>query len=89
MTPKAEMKVSWQKLAALGLALCLLALALLHPVAPQAPVLAAVILLPVVLFGLVAVPRSLWRAADLDSLTPLPVRARAQLFQRPPPNSLR
>jgi hypothetical protein len=79
----------WYRLAALGLALGLLALALLHPLAPQAPVLAAVMLLPVVLFGLVDVPRSLWRTADLDPLVPLPVRARAQLFQRPPPNSLR
>jgi hypothetical protein len=79
---------AWQKLAALGLALCLFALVLLHPVSPQAPVLAAVILLPVVLFGLVAVPRSLWPAADLDPLVSIPVRARAHLFQRPPPNSL-
>jgi hypothetical protein len=80
---------TWQRLAVLGLALCLLVLALLHPIAPQAPVLAAVILLPVVLFGLVVAPRSLWRAADLDPLVPLPVRARAPLFQRPPPQSLR
>jgi hypothetical protein len=83
------MKTNWQKLAILGLALCLLALAVLHPLSPQAPVLAAVILLPVVLFGLVLIPRSLWPAAALDSLVPLPVRARAKQFQRPPPNSLR
>jgi hypothetical protein len=80
---------TWPRFAAFGLALCLLALALLHPLQPQAPVLAAVVLLPVVLFGLVVAPRSLWRAADLDPLVPLPVRARAPLFQRPPPNSLR
>ena len=83
------MKTNWQKLAALGLALCLLALALLHPVTPQAPVLAAMVLLPVVLFGLIVVPRSLWPTADLDPPVPVPVRARAYLFQRPPPNSLR
>jgi hypothetical protein len=82
------MKLNWQKLAVLSLAVCLLALALLHPIAPQAPVLAAVILLPVVLFGLVAVPRSLWPAADFDPLATIPVRARAHLFQRPPPKSL-
>lgn len=80
---------TWQKLAAWGLALCLLALVLLQPVTPHAPVLAAVVLLPVVLFGLVIVPRLLWPAADLDPLIAAPVRARAQLFQRPPPNSLR
>lgn len=80
---------TWQKVAAFGLALCLLALVLLHPATPHTPLLAAVVLLPVVLFGLVAVPRTLWPAADLDPLTPVPLRARAQLFQRPPPNSLR
>lgn len=80
---------TWQKFAALCLALCLLALVLLHPVAPHGPVLAAIVLLPVALFGLVVVPRSLWPAADLNPLVPVPVRARAQLFQRPPPNSLR
>jgi hypothetical protein len=81
--------LKWGKATALCAALILLALALLHPVGPHAPVLAAVILLPVVLFGLVVVPRSLWPAADLDPLAPIPVRARAHLFQRPPPNSLR
>ena len=83
------MKMRWQKLAALGLAICLFALVLLHPMAPHAPLLAAVVLLPVVLFGLVVAPRSLWLAAKLDAFVPVPVRARAQLFQRPPPNSLR
>jgi hypothetical protein len=79
----------WQELAVMGVALGLLVLAVLHPLGPQAPVLAAVVLLPVVLFGLVLVPRSLWPAADFEFLAPVPVRARAQLFQRPPPNSLR
>jgi hypothetical protein len=80
---------NWRKAAALFAVFSVLALLLLHPVAPIAPLLAAVVLLPVVLFGLVAVPRSLWPAADLNSLAVIPVRARAHLFQRPPPNSLR
>jgi formate hydrogenlyase subunit 4 len=81
--------LNWRKSVILFAALCLFVLVLLHPMAPQAPVLAVVILLPVVLFGLVLVPRSLWPAANLDPLVPLPLRARAQLFQRPPPHSLR
>jgi len=80
---------NWQRLAALCLGLCLLALVLSHPLSAAAPLLAAVVLLPVALFGLVIVPRSLWPAADFAPLTPIPVRARAHLFQRPPPNSLR
>ena len=79
---------NWQTLAAFVVALCLLAL-LLHPAAPHVPVLAALVLLPVALFGLVTVPRSLWPASDLNPLVCLPVRARASLFQRPPPRSLR
>jgi hypothetical protein len=82
-------KLNWRKAAALFAVLGLLALALLHPLAPQGPVLAAVILLPVALFGLVLIPRLLWSASDRDPLIPVPVRARAQLFQRPPPHSLR
>ena len=80
---------TWQRLAAFVLAVCLLALVLSHPLSPAAPLLAAIVLLPVVLFGLVIVPRSLWPAADLDSLASVSVRARAPLFQRPPPKSLR
>jgi hypothetical protein len=79
----------WRLLAALALALCLLALLLLQPVATHAPVLATVILLPVALFGLVAVPRALWPAAELNPLHPLPAQARAHLLQRPPPISRR
>jgi len=85
---------NWRKAAALCVALSLFVLALfapvlLHPVSPHASVLAFLILLPVVLFGLVVVPRSLWPAADLDPLLPVTPRARASLFQRPPPQSLR
>ena len=71
----------------LGMALCLLAL-LLHPVAPHAVAVAPILLLPVLLFGLVLVPRSLWPAFELGQQFALPIRARASLFQRPPPISL-
>jgi hypothetical protein len=73
---------------ALGLALGLLVFALLVPAASHAPVLAAFILVPVVLFGLVTVPQTLWPANNLEPLVPLPAPARATLFQRPPPQSL-
>jgi hypothetical protein len=76
---------NWQILAALGLALCLVAL-MVHPLDAHAPVLSAFVLLPVVLFGLVVVPRSLWPAADLEQRFALPVLCRAQLFERPPPS---
>ena len=71
----------------LSMALCLLAL-LLHPVAPHAVAVAPILLLPVLLFGLVLVPRSLWPAFELAQQFALPIRARASLFQRPPPISL-
>jgi hypothetical protein len=83
------MRIDWRKLAVFGMALIVLVLALLYPLAPQAPVPAAAILLPVVLFGLVLVPLTLWPASDFGRLILLPLRARAPLFQRPPPQSLR
>jgi hypothetical protein len=73
---------SWKVFAAVGLALCLVAL-LAHPVAGYS--LAALILAPVLLFGLVLVPRSLWPAADPGVCFAPRVLARAHLFQRPPP----
>jgi hypothetical protein len=76
---------NWQAFAALGLALCLVALTL-HSAGTHAPALSAFVLLPVVLFGLVLVPRSLWPAADLEQRFALPVLCRAQLFERPPPS---
>jgi hypothetical protein len=79
------LRQNWQTLAALILALCLVAL-MLHPSGAHAPIPPAVVLLPVVLFGLVAVPRSLWPAADLEQRVAGPVLCRAQLFQRPPPS---
>jgi hypothetical protein len=72
-------------LAALILALCLAAL-LLHPASAHAPVLSAIILLPVVLFGFVVAPQSLWPAADFEQHLAVPMLCRAQLFQRPPPS---
>lgn len=77
-----------QTFRALMLALCLMALMaalILHPVSSHAPAMVAIILLPVVLFGLVVVPRSLWPAADCEPRLAVPLLSRAQLFQRPPP----
>lgn len=71
----------------LSAALCLLAL-LLHPVSPHPVAAAPILLLPVLLFGLVLVPRSLWPPFEPAQQFALPIRARASLFQRPPPSSL-
>jgi hypothetical protein len=76
---------NWQPFAALGLAFCLVAL-LLHPMPAHGPALAGFVLLPVLLFGLVVVPRSLWPAAELDQNFAAPILCRANLFQRPPPS---
>lgn len=76
---------NWRTLAALGLALCLVAL-VLHPLPAHGPALAGFILLPVLLFGLVLTPWSLWPAADLEQRVAAPVLCRAHLFQRPPPS---
>lgn len=75
----------WQKVLIAGLAVCLLAL-LLHPLLAQSGI-AALVLVPMLIFGLVCVPRSLWPCRDLDHCFALPVRSRAGLFQRPPPSS--
>lgn len=76
----------WQKFLIAGLAVCLVAL-LLHPSLAQCAVVAALVLFPVLLFGLIPVPRSLWPCRDLDHRFALPVRSRASQFQRPPPSS--
>lgn len=83
------LRLHWRSFAALAVSFCLLALVLMHPAGSPEPLLAAFVLLPVVLFGLVVVPRSFWPAADFSHPVPLSVRARASLFQRPPPNPLR
>lgn len=86
MTPGVQTS-SLRKLAAFGLAICLIAL-VLHPTAAAAVAMAAFILLPVALFGLVLAPRSLWPVADPAPHFALPVFWLAELFQRPPPFSL-
>ena len=73
-----------QALVIAGVAVCLLALLLLHAPAPGL-VLAVVVLFPVLLFGLVPVPRSLWPLCGLEQRFALPIRCRRSLFQRPPP----
>jgi hypothetical protein len=72
-------------MAAVGLALCLVLL-LLHPSPAGGAGFAAVLLLPVSLFGLVLVPRSLWPASGLEQRFAVPILCRASLFQRPPPS---
>lgn len=79
--------LSWRSLAALGAVVLLLALAV-HP-ATAAVVMAAVVLLPVALFGSVLVPLSLDPRTNRDPQAAQPVLVRARLFQRPPPVSLR
>jgi len=84
------MTTNWKKLgAAAGICLGLIGLLLLvaHPAAVTALV-AAFVLLPVVLFGIVAVPRSLWPALDLEAAFTAPIPVRARLFERPPPVSI-
>lgn len=78
------MRLNWDKLIILAIGLVLLAV---HPVAGVALV-ASLVLTPVLLFGLVAVPRSLWPAADLDQRFVAPLLSLAGLFQRPPPISI-
>lgn len=81
---RARNSSTWELLAVIGLLLCLIAM-LAHP----AHVLsAAALLLPVLLFGLVPVPRSLWPG---DNRQPASQRqlARSTPFQRPPPRSSR
>jgi hypothetical protein len=78
-------RLHWHLLVVLGLALCLVAL-LLHPAAVHNTPPATFILLPVLLFGLVLVPRSLWPSTDLNQRFAAPVHCRSDLFQRPPPS---
>jgi hypothetical protein len=76
-----------RNLAAVGGVILLLAL-LVHPTAAVGFVL-SLVLAPVVLFGLVLTPRSLWPALDLERVFGAPILSCAALFQRPPPFSLR
>ncbi|MFZ0633774.1 MAG: hypothetical protein WA399_15550 [Acidobacteriaceae bacterium] len=79
--------LSWRSLAGLGAVLLLLALAAIPTTAIV--VAAAMVLLPVALFGFVLVPLSLDSATDWEPRLAVPVLVRARLFQRPPPISLR
>jgi hypothetical protein len=81
------MRLTWHRLAVVGTAICLLML-LVHPAAGVGLALGFV-LAPVLLFGFVLVPRSLWPSADLELSFAAPIFERAELFQRPPPFSLR
>jgi len=78
-------RFNWQPLAAIGLLLCVLALAS-HPVSAVAIQLCSFILLPVFLFGLILMPRFFWPARDDQQFQTL-VLNHAVLFQRPPPFS--
>jgi hypothetical protein len=75
----------WQPIAAIALLLCLFAL-LSHPVSAHAIQQYSFLLLPVFLFGLIALPRSLWPASDDQHFQPFVV-SHTDLFQRPPPFS--
>jgi hypothetical protein len=76
----------WRGFAALGMAFCLLAL-LVSPV-PAVGLALGMVLVPVLLFGLVLVPQSLWPAADREQTFAAPILSRVALFQRPPPFSI-
>lgn len=68
------------------MAICLLLL-VAYPAAGVA-LATTLVLTPVLLFGLIAVPQSLWPAADLEQRLVPGVLGRASLFQRPPPISI-
>lgn len=76
----------WRGFAALGMAICLLVL-LASPV-PAVGLALGLVLVPVLLFGLVLVPPSLWPAADREQTFAAPILSRVPLFQRPPPFSI-
>jgi hypothetical protein len=80
------MNLNLRKLAAVGELIFLLAL-VVHPTAAAGFVL-SLVLAPMVLFGLVLTPRSLWPALDLERVFGVSILTRAALFQRPPPFSL-
>ena len=83
-----EMTQIRRKLAVVGVAICLLALVVHPATAGGLAALAAVVLPPVLLFGLMLVPRSLWPSMNLEPYCAVPVLCRAGLFVRPPPFSI-
>jgi len=82
----AMMNLNARKLAAVGGVIFLFAL-VVQPTAAVGFVL-SLVLAPVVLFGLVLTPRSLWPAFDPERAVGAPILSRAALFQRPPPFSI-
>lgn len=76
----------WRTLMALGAVLLLLALAV-HPATASAVMAAALVLVPVALFGLVPVPLTPGAVRAPETRVARPVLVRARLFQRPPPVS--
>ena len=80
----AHRRLSWRLLAVIGLMLCVAVFLLHASPAHNAP---DFLLLPVVLFGLVLVPRSLWPVFDFDLRCNAPLLHGTTLFQRPPPSA--
>jgi hypothetical protein len=81
-------RLNWRLLAVLALTACVAAL-ILHPAPAHHAPFAPFVLLPLVLFGLVFIPRSLWFSSVLDQRLSPPVLCRTNLFQRPPPSRKR
>jgi hypothetical protein len=76
---------NWRFLAALGLGLCLVAM-LVHPALAHGSPVAAFVLLPMILFGLVLVPLFFWPPSGLGQRVAARPAYRTNLFQRPPPS---
>ncbi|MGA8529296.1 MAG: hypothetical protein WB622_06245 [Acidobacteriaceae bacterium] len=79
--------LGWRTLAAWAGVALLLAMAV-HPATATVAIAAAVVLMPVALFGSVLVPLSLGSAEVPEPRVGRPILLRARLFQRPPPVSL-
>jgi hypothetical protein len=80
------MRLGRNILVTMGVGIGLLLL-IVQPVAGVA-LATALVLTPVLLFGLIAVPRSLWPAADLLFRAGLPLFLGPERFQQPPPSFL-
>jgi len=62
-------------------------LIVVHASAHGGAVSAGFVFLPVLLLGLVNVPRSLWPVAEIDLRIPHQLLEHSSLFQRPPPSA--
>jgi hypothetical protein len=80
------MRLIRHSLVAVSMAICLLLL-VVYPAAGVA-LATALVLTPVLLFGLVVAPQSLWPAADFEQRLVPAALGRVGLFQRPPPISI-